>query len=511
MERDLIIHKNAKGVQIALLENRRLVELHIDDNEETFSTGNIYLGQVKKINPGLRAGFINVGHKKEAFLHYTDLNPEIRSIMDFTKRSIRGGQSHLLAKFKKSPQIKKDGKIEDVLKRGDVILTQVLKEPISTKGPRLSCEIALPGRYVVLSPFGNSVGISKKISDRDERKRLQRVLESVRPKNFGVVARTNAIGKNTADIHQDIENLIQKWRRITTGLHKAQAPKLLLSEIDKSLTIIRDMMNDSFSTISTDDPDLFDSIKEYVDRVAPDKSKIIRLYKSKKPIFEAFNINRQIKSAFGRTVTMRSGAYLVIEHTEAMHVVDVNSGPKINRTENQDDHAFRVNKEAASEIARQLRLRNIGGIIVIDFIDMRKSQYRTELWRHMQASMKKDLAKHSILPISKFGLMEITRQRSSAELTIDTSEKLPGTNGRLESCLLILDNIRRDFAKSSEDGNVAKYIYVHPFVEAYMKKGVKSILNTWRLEHKSYIRVIGDSSFNLTDYSIHDKNGILIA
>ena len=511
MERDLIIHKNAKGVQIALLENRRLVELHVDDNKETFSTGNIYLGKVKKINPGLRAAFVNVGHPKEAFIHYTDLNPNIRSILKFTRGAMNGSQNHLLSNFKREKLIQKDGKIEEVLKKGDVILTQVLKEPISTKGPRLSCELALPGRFIVLAPFGNSVGISKKISDRDERKRLQRVLESVRPKNFGVVARTNAIGKNTAEIHSDITNLVTKWQRITDTMKNGPVPKLLMAEIDKSLTIIRDMMNDSFSTICTDDKELFHDIREYVERFAPEKKKIIRHYRNKKPLFEAFNINRQIKSAFGKTVTMRSGAYLVIEHTEAMHVIDVNSGPKINRTQNQDENAFRVNKEAAEEIARQLRLRNIGGIIVIDFIDMRASKLRSELWRHMQASMKGDKAKHSILPISKFGLMEITRQRSSAELSIDTTERLPKDNGKIESCLLLVDTIKRELDKTQSNGKPGKMIYVHPFVEAYLKRGIRSYQNKWSLQYRTRFNIIGDSSYSLMDYAIHDKEGVQLA
>ncbi len=507
MERDLVIHKNAKGVEIALLEDNRLVEYHIDDNLETFSTGNVYLGKIKKINPGLRAAFVNVGHDKEAFIHYTDLNPNIRSLIKFTKNAIANSQGHTLGRFKREPQIEKDGKIEDVLKRGDIILTQILKEPISTKGPRLSCELALPGRFVVLTPFGNSVGISKKIQDRDERKRLQRILESVRPKNFGVVARTNARDKNSAEIHKDISNLLYKWKRITDGMNNSHAPKLLMAEIDKSLTLIRDMMNDSFTSISTDDKDMYQDIRDYIMRVAPDKKNIVRHYRSRKPLFETYNVHRQIKSAFGRTVTMKSGAYLVIEHTEALHVIDVNSGPKINRTENQDTNAFKVNKEAASEIARQMRLRNIGGIIVIDFIDMRSAQYRTEVFREMQKSMKADNAKHSILPISKFGLMEITRQRSSAEIKIKTTEKLPGKKGELESCLLIVDSIKGDLEKHNAADKKPKTLFVHPFVSAYLKRGYNAFQRKWLFQNKSWLSIINDSSMNLTDYKIVDKAG----
>ena len=507
MERDLVIHKNAKGVEIALLENNRLVEYHIDDNKETFSTGSIYIGRVKKINPGLRAAFVDVGHNKEAFIHYTDLNPNIRSILKFTKNGIGNSQGHTLGRFKREPQIEKDGKIEDVLRKGDIILTQILKEPISTKGPRLSCELALPGRFVVLTPFGNSVGISKKIQDRDERKRLQKILDSVRPKNFGVVARTNAKGKNSADIHKDITNLMHKWKRVTDGMSHANAPKLLVAEIDKSLSLIRDMMNDSFSSISTDDKELFHDIRDYISDVAPSKKNIVKHYRSRKPLFETYNVHRQIKSAFGKTVTMKSGGYLVIEHTEALHVIDVNSGPKINRTENQDTNAFNVNKEAAQEIARQMRLRNIGGIIVIDFIDMRSAQYRTEVWRGMQDAMKPDKAKHSILPISKFGLMEITRQRSSSEIKIKTTEKLPGKKGEMESCLLIVDSIKNDLEKLLTKNVTAKSIYAHPFVTAYIGRGFKAFQRQWFMKHKSWLNLIDDSSYDLMHYKIVDKKG----
>jgi ribonuclease G len=509
MQKDLVIHKNAKGVQIALLEDNKLVEYHLDGNEATFNTGNIYIGRVKRINPGIKAAFVDVGHAKEAFIHYTDLNPNLRSILKYTNNAIKEPQDATLNKFSKEPLIEKNGLIEDVLKKGDIILTQIMKEPISTKGPRLSSEISIPGRYIVLTPFGNSVGVSKKIIDKDERKRLQTILESLRPQNFGIVARTNAQNKNSDELHKDIANLMKKWELLTQNMLKAKAPKLLMSEIEKSLTIIRDVMNDTFNSISTDDKDLYDDIKEYIARVAPKKENIVKHHISKKPLFEVYGVNRQIKSAFGKAVTLKSGAYLVIEHTEALHVIDVNSGPKINRTDDQDTNAFNVNKEAAIEIARQLRLRNIGGIIVIDFIDLKSNTFRSELYRTMQEAMKTDKAKYSILPLSKFGLMEITRQRSSAELTIDTTEKAVAGNGRMENCLLIVENIRRDLDALMVDKK-AKIIYVHPFVEAYLKLGFKSIQRMWSWKYKVWIKVLADSSNDLMEYNICDQNGALL-
>lgn len=510
MERDLVIKKNGKGVQIALLEDRRLVEFHVDNEKETFSTGNIYLGRIKKINPGLKAAFVSIGHSKEAFIHYTDLSPNIRSVIKYTQQAINNPKSPDITNFKKEAQIEKGGLIEKVLKKGDLILTQIMKEPISTKGPRLTCELSLPGRYIVLTPFGDTVGISKKIVDKDERKRLQSILKSVKPHNFGIVARTNAQGKETAEIHKDISNLLKKWENITQKLKGANPPKMIMSEIDKSLSIIRDIMNDSFSSISTDSHELHSNVTEYVQRVAPDKQNIIKLYKAKKPIFEAYNVNRQIKSAFGNTVTLKSGAYLVIEHTEALHVIDVNSGPKINRTDDQDTNAFKVNKEAAIEIGRQLRLRNIGGIIVVDFIDMKSAAYRNEILKVMQVALKPDKSKHSILPISKFGLMEITRQRSSAELTIDTTEPTPPQNGRMESCLLLIDEISRELHKSMDTVTHARTLYVHPFVEAYLRQRFKAFQRKWFMKYRSWLNIIGDSSFDLMEFTICDKNGEII-
>ncbi len=509
MEKDLVIRKNGKGVQIALLENRRLVEYHIDNDQATFNAGNMYLGRVKKINPGLKAAFVGVGHAKDAFIHYTDLSPNIRSILKFTKEAINN-QNPKLSNFKKEPQIVKNGLIETVLKKGDLVITQIMKEPISTKGPRLSCELSIPGRYVVITPFGDSVGISKKIVDKDERKRLQSILRSIKPVNFGIVARTNAQGKESAELHKDINNLIKKWDNLSKRLIRAEHSKLLLSEMGKSLSIIRDIMNDSFNSISTDNLEIHKTVKEYIQRVAPGKESIIKHYKAKRPIFEAYNVNRQIKSSFGNTVTLKSGAYLVIEHTEALHVVDVNSGPKINKTDDQDTNAFNVNREAAIEIGRQLRLRNIGGIIVVDFIDMRSASYRGEILKTMQVALKADKAKHSILPISKFGLMEITRQRSSAELTIDTTEPMPADNGRMETCLLLVDEIRRVLDKSMETESKARTLYVHPFVEAYLRKRFKAFQRRWFMKYKSWLNIIEDSSFDLMEFTVCNKNGEII-
>ncbi len=508
MVKDLVIHTNNKGVEIALLEDSRLVEYHLDKPEDnSFSAGNIFFARIKKINPSLNAAFVQIGHKKDAFIHYTDLGPKIRSLVKYGIQAVKGEADPTLANFKHEKEIQKGGNISEVLKSGDYVITQVMKEAISTKGPRLTSEITLPGRYIVLVPFSNSIGLSKKINDKAERKRLIRLIESIRPKNFGIVVRTNAIGKKTGEIHKDITKLLDKWKKITHNLKNEKPPKLVLSEINKPLSIIRDILNDSFNSIATDDEELFMGIKDYVGSIAPGKSSIVKHHKNKKPIFEQYHVSRQIKSAFGSTVTMKSGAYLVIEHTEAMHVIDINSGPRINKSIDQDEYAFKVNEEAAIEIARQLRLRDIGGIIVVDFIDMRPYPLRNKLLKVMQAAMRPDKAKHSILPLSKFGLMEITRQRVRPAIKIDTSEPNPDKDDRIESCILLVDKIERDVEKAILKSKKGLYLYVHPFIEAYLSKGIKSIKNKWMWKHKKRVHIYSDSSFNLLDYHIGDKDG----
>lgn len=510
MEKDLIIQANGKGIEIALLENGLLAEYHIDEQSDSaYNIGNIYLGKIKKINPGLNAAFVDVGYGKDAFIHYTDLSPSIKSIRKWSLDTIKGKKNTELESYALEPETDKEGNINDILKSGDRIITQVLKEPISTKGPRLVCEISIPGRYTVLVPFSNSVGISKKILDKEERKRLNKIIDKLRPKNFGIVLRTNAEGVDDLEIKKDITNLLNKWRKMAVALVGAEAPKLLLLEIDKSLTIIRDLMNDSFNQIITDNDEVFSDLQEYMTKVAPDKVSLIKKHKSPKPLFEQYKVNKQLKTSFGKAVTLKSGAYLIIEHTEALHVIDVNSGPKINQRVDQDENAFSVNQEAALEIARQMRLRDIGGIIVIDFIDMKSGELRQKLFQIMNDAMKDDKARHTILPLSKFGLMEITRQRVKPAMKIDTSEPNPDGNDRIESALLLIDKLELDLMNFWIK-NPKLLLYVHPFIHAYLTKGIFSIKNKWSWKMKKSLKVYSDSSLNLLQYRIMDDKMVLL-
>lgn len=458
--------------------------------------------------PGLNAGFMDIGHRKDAFLHYTDLGPQIKSLIKYTNDVLKGQyNSPLLDNFILEPDNPKTGKIDQVFDKNTHVLVQVLKEPISTKGPRLSCELTLPGRYVVLTPFSEIVAVSKKISSVDERKRLKVLVESIKPKNFGVIVRTAAEGKKVADIHNDIRELEDKWKAMFQQLKQTKTPDKILSEIDKTSSILRDILNDNFNKITVDDKDMYQSIRDYMSSIAPDKVRILQHYKGTRHIFDHYDINRQIKASFGKTSTMSTGAYIVIEHTEAMHVIDVNSGPKMQRKD-QEDAAMAVNLEAAEEIARQLRLRDIGGLIIVDFIDMKTSENKASLYNKMRDFMAGDRAQHTILPLSKFGLMQITRQRTRPEVNIDTTEVCPACqgSGKVNPSILVVDNIQRDIDYIINSRPKSKIsVKLNQFVYAYLKSGIPSIQMKWFIKYKKWINMSSDANFHLFEYKFYDE------
>ena len=509
MEKELIINSSPTEVEIALLEDGKLVEIHTQKTNDNFTVGDIFLGKVRRLMPGLNAAFVDIGHKRDAFLHYTDLGPTLRSLVKWTDGAISGkAKTHRLDHFELAPEIVKTGKIDQVLNKRQNILVQVLKEPISTKGPRLSCEITIPGRYMVITPFSDTVAVSKKISTNEERKRLKVLIDSIKPKGFGIIVRTAAEGKMVADLHEEMETLMGKWREIYEQLHKASPPLKLLSELDKASSILRDVLSDSFNKIVVNDQQFYENIKTFMGGFAPQMVNIVQLHKGRKPVFDAHGVTKQIKSAFGKTATMPSGAYLVIEHTEAMHVIDVNSGHKMS-SRDQEKAVRAVNLESAREIARQMRLRDIGGIIIIDFIDMRNADHRKELLQEMRRAMKKDRAQHTILPLSKFGLMQITRQRVRPEINISTAEKCPTCNGtgKVNATILLTDDIQRDLQyilQSHPDANLT--LEVHPYIEAYLKKGFPSMRMLWYREHYRWVKIRPNADFGLNQYKFYDRN-----
>ncbi len=510
MKSELIVDVQPKEVSIALLEEGRLVSLQNESRSLAYAVGDIYLAKVKKLMPGLNAAFVNVGYEKDAFLHYLDLGPHFTSYSNFLKQ-LFDDKKHIpqLSKIKFLPDIDKHGSITEQLETGRELLVQIVKEPISSKGPRLTTEITFPGRYMVLIPFNDKISISQKIKSTEEKLRLRQLIESIKPKNFGVIVRTSAEGKRVAELNHELQTLVKCWEESLVKAQNSVSPALVFEEKSRIVGMLRDVFTPSFEQIQVNDPEVYAQIKKYVSIIAPESADIVKLYEDETPIFDRFNITKQIKSSFGKTVSFKSGAYIIIEHTEALHVIDVNSGNRTKADSDQESNALEVNLRAADEIARQLRLRDMGGIVIIDFIDMSKSEHRQKLYDHMREVMSKDRARHNILPLSKFGLMQITRQRVRPALDIVTTESCPSCfgKGEVQPSLLFTDTLRQklDYLVNAL-GQRNFIMYVHPFVDAYIKKGLISTYFKWRREIGGKFKVLPDQSLAYLQYKVIDKD-----
>ena len=509
MKSELIVDVQPTEVSIALLEDGRLVSLQKESRDLAYAVGDIYLAKVKKLMPGLNAAFVNVGYEKDAFLHYLDLGPHFSSYSKFLS-SLLSDKKKIphISKIKFEPDIDKNGTIADQLEAGTELLVQIVKEPISSKGPRLTTEITFPGRYMVLIPFSDKISISQKIKSTEEKIRLRQLIESIKPKNFGVIVRTSAEGKRVAELNNEMTTLVKCWEDALVKAQQATAPSLVFEEENRIVGVLRDIFSPSFEEIQVNDPEIFSQIQKYVSLIAPERREIVKLYDDETPIFDKFNITKQIKSSFGKTVSFKSGAYIIIEHTEALHVIDVNSGNRAKATNDQESNALEVNLRAADEIARQLRLRDMGGIIIIDFIDMNKSEHRQTLYDHMREIMATDRARHNILPLSKFGLMQITRQRVRPALNIVTNETCPSCfgKGEVQPSLLFTDTLREKIEYLVHTLKVKNFImYVHPFVDAYLKKGMFSQYRKWKMQIGGNFKIRPDQLLAYLQYKVLDK------
>ena len=510
MRSELVVDVTPRDMTTALLEDGRLVTLQRETRDASYAVGNIYLAKIKKLMPGLNAAFVNVGHSKDAFLHYLDLGSQFNTLSQYiqTVRANPNKRPVSISKVKNQPETNKHGTVSDVLTQGQELLVQIAKEPISTKGPRLTTEITFTGRFLVLTPFNDRISVSQKIKDHAEKTRLRRLIESMKPKNFGIIVRTSAENKKAAELNAELRTLLKAWDDAIAKVQHATPPTLVYEEESRAVGEIRDIFNPDFESIQVNNAEVFEQIHDYVNLIAPDRSDIVKLYSEDTPIFDKFGITKQIKSSFGKTVSFKSGAYIIVESTEALHVIDVNSGNRSRTSTDQESNALNVNLLAADEIARQLRLRDMGGIIVIDFIDMAKAEHRNELYKHMREVMQKDRARHNILPLSKFGLMQITRQRVRPALDIATAETCPscGGKGEVQPSLLFTDLLKDKINYLVHTLNVNNFImYVHPFVDAYLKKGIVSEYWKWRREFKRKFRILPDQSLNYLEYKVLDK------
>lgn len=511
MKSELVVDVSQQEISIALLEDSRLVNLQKEKRDIAYAVGDLYLAKVKKIMPGLNAAFVDVGYEKDAFLHYLDLGPQFSTYSAFLEEALKDKKKvPNLSKFTRLPDIQKSGAISDVLEPGRQLLVQVAKEPISSKGPRLTTEISFTGRFMVLIPFSDKISISQKIKSTEEKIRLRQLIGSIKPKGFGVIVRTSAENKRVAELNSEMRTLVKCWEDSIAKMQRSQPPTLIYEEDSRAVSVIRDLFSPNFESIYTNDAETFSQIQNYVSIIAPDNKDIVKIYTKDTPIFDHFNITRQIKSSFGKTVSFKSGAYIIIEHTEALHAIDVNSGNRSKASSDQESNALDVNLKAADEIARQLRLRDMGGIIVVDFIDMSKAEHRQTLFDHMKEVMANDRARHNILPLSKFGLMQITRQRVRPALDITTAETCPSCfgKGEIQPSLLFTDKLEEKIEYLVSHLQVKKFVmYVHPYVEAYVKKGVFSLYGKWRRKYGRGVKLVADESLAYLQYKVIDDSG----
>ena len=511
MKSELVVDVSQEDISIALLEDSRLVSLQKESRNIAYAVGDLYLAKVKKIMPGLNAAFVDVGYEKDAFLHYLDLGPQFSSYMEFIAEALKDKRKvPSVSRQKLLPDIPKQGTVQSVLQPGQQLLVQIAKEPISSKGPRLTTEISFTGRYMVLMPFGDKISVSQKIKSTEEKIRLRQLIGSIKPKGFSVIVRTSAENKRVAELNNEMRALVKNWEETIAKMQRSKAPALIYEEDSRAVSVIRDLFSPNFENIYVNHAETFTQIQNYVSIIAPENKDIVKLYSKDTPIFDNFNITRQIKSSFGKTVSFRSGAYLIIESTEALHVIDVNSGNRSKACPDQESNALDVNLKAADEIARQLRLRDMGGIIVIDFIDMNKAEHRQKLYEHMREVMANDRARHNILPLSKFGLMQITRQRVRPALDIATSETCPSCYGKgeIQPSLLFTDKLDEKLDYLVNHLKVKKFVmYLHPYVDAYIKKGMFSLYGKWRRRYGRGMKIVADESLAYLQYKVVDDDG----
>ena len=511
MTSEVIIDVQPKDISIALLEDKQLVEYQQEQRTASFSVGNIYVAKVKKLMPGLNACFVDVGAERVAFLHYLDLGSQFLSYEKYLKQVVSDRKKlYPIQKATPQPVLKKDGSIANTLKVGQEVLVQIVKEPINTKGPRLTCELSFAGRYLVLIPFEDSVSVSTKIKRSEERSRLKQLIQSIKPKNFGVIVRTVAEGKRAAELDAELKILLKRWEDTITKVQKTtERPQLCFEEESRAVALLRDLFNPTYDGIHVNDSTVCEEIKNYLGLIAPEKKEIVKLYNGTVPIFDNYDVTKQLKSGFGKTVNYKHGAYLIIEHTEAMHVVDVNSGTRIKKENNQETNALETNLGAADELARQLRLRDMGGIIIVDFIDMKLPEDRQMLYERMCKNMQKDRAKHNILPLSKFGLMQITRQRVRPAMSVNVEETCPTCFGKgtIKSSILFTDTLESKIDTLVNKIGVRKfYLYVHPYVAAYINKGVFSMKRQWQMKYGLGVHVIPSQKLAFLQYEFYDSD-----
>lgn len=509
MKSELIVDVRPQEIAMALTEDDRLMEVSCEERgKDTFAVGNIYYGRVKKVMPALNAVFVDVGCEKEAFLHYLDLGTDFLTMQKYVSRVV-SDRRHIpeMRKQERQPECTKEGHIADYLKVGDTLLVQVTKEPINSKGPRVTAEISITGRNFVLMPLMDKVLVSNKIKRESERGRLKQLVQSIKPQGFGVIVRTVAEDKRVAELDSELRILVKRWDDCVRTLQQKEPVSLISEELGRTIGLIRDVFSPDFESIHVNDKDTYEEISQYIELIAPEAPKVVKLYEGEQPIFDKFDITRQMKTGLGRTVGFKKGGYLIIDRTEALFSIDVNSGSK-KLFEDQEQNAFHFNMLAADEIAHQLRLRDIGGIIVIDFIDMDDKGNQQALYDHMRELMSRDRAKHNVLPLSKFGLMQITRQRVRPAVEIEVMETCPTCmgKGKIQASIFFTDQVEEQIEALNARYGRGLRLHLHPYVYAYVTRGWTSSLKwQWRLRYG--VHVIENQSLGMLETRFFNRKG----
>ncbi|MFP8488596.1 Rne/Rng family ribonuclease [Gracilimonas sp. Q87] len=504
MKNQIIIHSSGNQTRIALLENNELAQLFIETEENQRTVGNIYVARVHKVLSGIRAAFIDMGTPKDAFLHFSDAGDHLDEYI--TKLNgpdaIPNNVKKDVANKDNLSNIEKQIMAGKMLRTGQKLLVQIVKEPIGSKGPRISTDITIAGRFLVLIPMGDYIAVSKKIGHYKERRRLKGILNNMVPDGFGVIVRTVAKGQDKKSLEDDLRNVLQKWEQILDKLEDAKPPALLYRDLNMTESLIRDLFAKNYDRVLIDDPELYRQIKGYVSQIAPQMVPNVQLYKGKEHIFDYMKIAHDVNSIFSPRVRMKSGGYLIFEQTEAMYVVDVNSGPYAAK-KRQEDNSLKTNLEAAREIAKQLRLRDIGGIIVVDFIDLRDDKNRKKIYDELKKEFVKDPAKTNVLGMSDFGLVQITRQRIRPSVVNSVSKVCPvcGGSGNVVTEDTILTDLETWLSKFKHNTSYrAVDIYVNPYLRSVLTRGIVSTRWKWMARFRIKISLIGDESVSMNEF-----------
>jgi ribonuclease G len=503
--REIIINSAAFETRVALLEQRRLTEIFIERARDKGIAGNIYKGRVTRVLPGMQAAFVDIGVEKAAFLHSSDLDAELEEEFLAEESAPSGEPADAAATVPAKPAARR-APIEERLKKGQEIIVQVAKQPIGSKGARATGVLSLPGRHLVFTPSSQHIGVSRRIEDEAERARLKEIVESERPPDGGFIIRTACEGLSKREIQGDIRFLAKLWTRILRKSEQVGAPALLHYDMDVVLRTVRDLFTADTQRLVVDDARDHQRILDFVDTVMPRLTPRIELYGEPEPIFDHFGIENQIAKALERKVWLKSGGYIVIDHTEALTVVDVNTGRYVGK-KNLEETVLKTNLEAAKTIVAQLRLRNIGGLIVIDFIDMEDRANRRQVFDTLGEALKKDKARSKLLRISELGLIEMTRKRTRESLMQLLCMPCPTCEGRAHVkatatvAYEVLRRIQREAALNPKLERIT--VQVHPTVAQFLHKEEDRTLQTLEatLGRKITIKPaaeLGESQYEVT-------------